>query len=61
MRYLIVSIPDPCCLSYFNGIHLSEQNCLTRYRLSPSLGRTGLNGQNIRGHRDLLINEENAF
>ena len=42
------------------NISLSDQNCLSRYRSNPSIGQTGPDGQNIPGHRDLLINE-NAF
>ena len=42
-------------------IYLSNQNCLTRYRPNSSMDRTGPDGQNIPGHRDLLINEEKAF
>ena len=46
----------------FNGVHmndnLSNQNCLTRYRWNPSKSRTGPEGQNIPGQRDLLMSEK---
>ena len=40
------------------NINLSDQNCLTRYRTNPSMGRSDPDGPNILGHRDLLINEK---
>ena len=48
-------------ISNFNKIHMSDQNCLTKYESNPSISRTGPNGQNIPDQGDLLINEEKAF
>ena len=48
-------------ISNFNEVHMSDQNCLTRYGLNPSISRTGPNGKNKPDHGDLLINEKKAF
>ena len=42
-------------------INLSDQNCLTRYNSNVLRGENELDGQNIFGHTDVLINVKCVF